>query len=203
MTISIVDENTLNRTSTEVWEEHGLNPDGDPRDVWDADSSDQIEGFATDISVNHGTTVDFKINVNANPGEDVPYQIEIYRLGYYGGDGARAGLSNRARSPETRSLTRSSTQRPAWSRPTNWNVSTGWAVPADAVSGVYLVKLVRDDNGATNQIPFIVRDDDAATKSDIVLQTSDTTWQAYNGWGGNNGRGRREFLRRSERHYRS
>ena len=23
--------------------------------------------------------------------------------------------------------------------------------------------------------------------SDIVLQTSDTTWQAYNGWGGNNG----------------
>ena len=68
----------------------------------------------------------------------------------------------------------------------NWSVSAGWDVPADAVSGVYLVKLVRDDNGATNQIPFIVRNDDGP-KSDIILQTSDTTWQAYNGWAGNNG----------------
>ena len=88
MTLSIVDENTINRTSTETWDDLGLNPGGDPREVWDADGSDQIEGFATDISVNHGTTVDFKINVNANPGEDIPYHIEIYRLGYYGGDGA-------------------------------------------------------------------------------------------------------------------
>ena len=57
----------------------------------------------------------------------------------------------------------------------------------DAVSGVYLAKLVRDDGtDATNQIPFIVRNDDGP-KSDIVLQTSDTTWHAYNGWAGNNG----------------
>src|SRR5262249_54091675 len=33
-----------------------------------------------------------------------------------------------------------------------------------------------------NQIPFIVRDDGG--QSDIVFQTSDTTWQAYNTWGG-------------------
>src|SRR5690606_20440873 len=32
-------------------------------------------------------------------------------------------------------------------------------------------------------IPFIVRDDDGG--SDILLQTSDTTWQAYNTYGGN------------------
>ncbi|MDB5314180.1 MAG: Cadherin, partial [Rhodospirillales bacterium] len=44
--------------------------------------------------------------------------------------------------------------------------------------------------GDTNQIPFIVRQDELrtdGTRSDILLQTSDTTWQAYNGWGGNNG----------------
>ena len=34
------------------------------------------------------------------------------------------------------------------------------------------------------QIPFIVRDD--SPHSNIVFQTSDETWQAYNGWGGNN-----------------
>jgi len=70
-------------------------------------------------------------------------------------------------------------------------VTDGWNVPADAVSGVYLARLQRlDSNGnpiedAVNQIPFVVRND--GESHDIVLQTSDTTWQAYNAWGGNNG----------------
>ena len=64
-------------------------------------------------------------------------------------------------------------------------------MPADAVSGVYLARLQRLDSngnpidGAVNQIPFVVRND--GETHDIVLQTSDTTWQAYNAWGGNNG----------------
>ena len=66
MTLSIVDENTLNRTSNETWDNLGLNPGGDPRDVWDAAATRDetnhtlIEGFATDISVNHGQQIDFK-----------------------------------------------------------------------------------------------------------------------------------------------
>ena len=55
-------------------------------------------------------------------------------------------------------------------------------MPADAVSGVYIAKLVRNGGGA-NHIPFIVRDDDG--NSDVLFQTADTTWQAYNDWGGN------------------
>ena len=67
----------------------------------------------------------------------------------------------------------------------NWAVSASWAVPADAVSGVYIAKLVRQDGTAgENHIPFIVRDD--SSHSDIVFQTADKTWQAYNGWGGAN-----------------
>jgi hypothetical protein len=58
-------------------------------------------------------------------------------------------------------------------------------VPTDLPSGVFIAKLVREDGVAgENQIPFIVRDDGTA-KSDILMQTSDTTWQAYNAWGGN------------------
>ena len=34
------------------------------------------------------------------------------------------------------------------------------------------------------QIPFVIRDDNS--HSDIVFQTDDETWQAYNGWGGAN-----------------
>jgi len=54
--------------------------------VWDLDGagSSNIEGFATDISTDVGDRVDFKINTNSSN-----YRIEIYRLGYYGGTGAR------------------------------------------------------------------------------------------------------------------
>ncbi len=43
-------------------------------------------GFATAISTNVGGTVQFKINnLTNNPN----YRVDVYRLGYYGGDGAR------------------------------------------------------------------------------------------------------------------
>ena len=62
-------------------------------------------------------------------------------------------------------------------------MSASWTVPTNAVSGVYIAHLVRDDGSADdNQIPFVVRDD--SSHSAIVYQTSDTTWQAYNDWGG-------------------
>src|SRR4051812_2689507 len=61
---------------------------GTPQSVWDVSGSGDatIQGFATDISVDVGQRVTFKIKL----GVEVPgYEIDIYRLGYYGGDGAR------------------------------------------------------------------------------------------------------------------
>ena len=61
---------------------------GNPSSQWDTNNSDagdlSIQGFATDISANQGGTVNFKINTNASA-----YTIDIYRIGYYGGMGAR------------------------------------------------------------------------------------------------------------------
>ncbi|HYS40977.1 MAG TPA: hypothetical protein VEO01_35640, partial [Pseudonocardiaceae bacterium] len=52
---------------------------------WQVNSQDDtITGFTTDISSTAGGTVQFKVNTNASA-----YQIFIYRLGYYGGAGAR------------------------------------------------------------------------------------------------------------------
>ena len=151
--------------------------------------SNQIEGFATDISVNVGSRVDFKINVNGGAGSD--YKVEIFRLGYYGGDGARevAEWTNTNATVQPHALLRRDPRR--WSTPATGRSPTAGTCRSDAVSGVYLARLQRLDangnpiDGAVNQIPFIVRDDGAT--ADIVLQTSDTTWQAYNGWVGNNG----------------
>src|SRR5207253_3509769 len=63
-----------------------------------------------------------------------------------------------------------------------------WAVPALATSGIYFAKAVRDDLApgqpeASSHIFFVVRDDDH--QSDVLVQTSDETWQAYNQYGGN------------------
>src|ERR1700719_2877867 len=77
-----------------------LNP-GVPASTWDIpDNFDgthgdpSIQGFATDISVQKGGTITFKITVTN--GTDKTFGIQIYRLGYYQGNGARlmANLGN-------------------------------------------------------------------------------------------------------------
>ena len=63
-------------------------------------------------------------------------------------------------------------------------MSASWTIPAAAVSGVYIARLIRSDTGGDSHIPFIVRND--ASTSQVVFQTSDSTWQAYNKYGGSN-----------------
>jgi hypothetical protein len=154
---------------------------GSPASEWDLGSADSsaIEGFATDISVARGQTVRFKIKTVATA-----YRIDLYRLGYYNGDGAR----KIATVPDTATLKQS--QPPCLSESStalidcgNWAESASWAVPVDAVSGIYLARLVREDGTVgANHVPFVVREDDG--HSDLLFQTSDTTWQAYNDYGG-------------------
>ena len=71
----------------EIVQENAIVEGRTDKSYWDVEHSTQIEGFATDMSVNAGTRVDFKINVNGGAGSD--YIVEIFRLGYYGGSGAR------------------------------------------------------------------------------------------------------------------
>ncbi len=143
------------------------------------DGDATIQGFATEISTNVGQTVDFKIATDSTH-----YRIDIYRLGYYGGDGAR----------KVGSIEKSLTSAQIQPHPIvdmsrglvdagNWEVSASWTIPDDAASGLYIAKLVRlDGSQGASHIPFVVRDD--SSQSNIVFQTSDTTWQAYNEWGG-------------------
>ncbi|HEX2515687.1 MAG TPA: N,N-dimethylformamidase beta subunit family domain-containing protein, partial [Chloroflexota bacterium] len=154
---------------------------GAPDTEWavDGNGDPSIQGFATDISVGRGQTVQFKIKTPVSS-----YRLDVYRLGYYGGAGARkvATVQPSAALPQSQPACLSDA-------PTglidcgNWAISASWAVPADAVSGVYVARPVRLDTGGASHIVFVVRDDAGA--SDILFQTSDTTWQAYNGYGGN------------------
>jgi hypothetical protein len=150
---------------------------GNPASEWDISGAGDlsIQGFATDISVNKGQRVRFKIKSNA------AYTINIYRMGYYSGMGARrvgtgvitASLPQSQPNP----LTNSSTGLVDCG---NWAESGYWDVPATAVSGIYFAKLTR--TGGSSHIFFIVRDD--AGTSALLFKTSDATWQAYNNYGG-------------------
>ncbi len=156
---------------------------GADRADWDLPARDagdpSIQGFTTDISVNQGGTIGFKVDTTA-----MVYRIDIYRLGYYGGAGARlidkVEVTNSTPSGQQSCLVDPSSGLVDCG---NWLLSASWAVPATAVSGIYLGKLVRPDTGGASHMVFVVRDDIGT--SDLLFQTSDTTWQAYNDYGGN------------------
>ena len=139
-----------------------------------------IQGFATTMSLNPGGTVHFKIDTNASA-----YHLDIYRMGYYAGAGARQVASN-----ITPSVALPQSQPNCLTDPStglvdcgNWHESASWAVPSTAVSGIYFALLTRSDTGGRSQIFFVVKND--ASHSAIIYQTSDETWQAYNFYGGN------------------
>jgi hypothetical protein len=155
---------------------------GTAQGTWDISGagSSSIQGFSTDISVNRGQTVQFKVKTPARS-----YRLDVYRMGYYGGAGARliTTLTPSAALPQTQPAC-ATTAATGLVDCAGWRVSASWAVPADAVSGIYFAKLVRTDGTAgSSHVVFVVRDD--AGRSDVVMQTADTAWQAYNDYGGN------------------
>ncbi|MGH9890634.1 MAG: N,N-dimethylformamidase beta subunit family domain-containing protein, partial [bacterium] len=154
---------------------------GNPSSEWEITGIGDlgVQGFATDISVNRGQTVFFKVSTPASD-----YRLDIYRMGYYGGLGARkvatAQPSIALPQSQPACLSDASTGLVDCG---NWAVSASWGVPATATSGIYFAKAVRADTGGASHIFFVVRDDSGT--SDLLFQTSDTTWQAYNSYGGN------------------
>jgi hypothetical protein len=114
-----------------------------------------IQGYATSMSVNVGQVEKFKIKTDSTD-----YHIDILRLGYYGGDGARKVYSDLPITASLPQVQPACTNDGASANPTglidcgNWGVTAQWTVPSNAVSGVYIAHLVRDDQqGGDSQIP--------------------------------------------------
>ncbi|WP_133411776.1 DUF4082 domain-containing protein [Agromyces badenianii] len=157
-----------------------LVPGAEPEE-WDLESGagdPSIQGFATDISVDVGNRIDFKIDTDA-----AAYTIDVYRTGWYQGLGARKwdAVEPSADLPQHQPecIPEGATELYDCG---SWAVSASWDVPSNAVSGVYIALLTRGDTGGRSHITFVVRD--SVSTSDILFQTSDTTWHAYNTYGG-------------------
>jgi hypothetical protein len=139
-------------------------------------TNDEIVGYAAATSINKGEILPIKVSLQ-NPGQ---YQIEIYRLGYYGGDGGRAIASS--------GILNGVTQSGPTVDPTtrlveyNWATSYNLLVGNDWTSGLYIAKLTDITTGKQSQVDFAVRDDNRP--AEIGFQSSVTNYQAYNNFGG-------------------
>jgi hypothetical protein len=121
---------------------------GNPREEWDVynGGDPDIQGFATDMSIDLGERVEFKIKTHSPK-----YRIDIYRTGWYGGQGARLVQTVRpsVQLPQAQPECRIHNQTRLLDCGT-WQVSASWQVPADATSGVYIARLVREDDDPTS-----------------------------------------------------
>lgn len=134
----------------------------------------ELEGYAGATSVNHGEAVD--VHVRADRPQTMRWVL--YRMGWYGGaEGRRiaSGGPVEVGPRPTPSPTGTGLIECAW--PVTFTIRTdaSWA------SGVYLVAMTRAD-GPQSYVVFVVRADER--RGAAVVQTSVTTWQAYNHWGG-------------------
>ncbi|GAA2493171.1 hypothetical protein GCM10010406_31560 [Streptomyces thermolineatus] len=138
-----------------------------PRTANDVDR--QIKGFASSGSVTPGGSVDFRITVN--PPQQ--FSVDVYRIGHYGGDGARLISS----SPRLSGIVQ---PPPLVAGRTvschHWWQSWRLQVPAHWAPGAHVAVLTTAD-GHRSHVPFTVRDDRPA---DLLLLLPDITWQAYN-----------------------
>ena len=141
----------------------------EPVELW---RSPRIEGYCSDTSVRTGDAL--QIMVSTNPVSE--FSLEIFRTGYYGGDGGRSMKRIDSLKGTTQAVPPIGENR---LRECQWEPSVEITIPDDWLSGVYLGKLTAKDAGVQSYVIFIVRDDQPR---DLLFQCSDMTWQAYNSW---------------------
>ena len=147
-------------------------------------SQREIEGYASATSVNRGETIQLYVSVK-NATVDATHTIVVYRIGWYGGVGGRKILGPFTRASHTQPecpMVNNSTRtiECSWTNPMDLTIPIS-RDPTVAPSGVYLARL-ETPRGKASYVIFVVRDDDR--RGDILYQTSDTTYAAYNEWGG-------------------
>ena len=136
------------------------------------DVTQQIKGYASATSVSQNASITFFVSVNPVQ----TFNLDIYRIGWYGGLGGRLRLHQPGLA---------GTMQPACpTDPTTGMIACHWApsysltVPADWTSGIYLVMLT-NSLGFESYIPFVVKDGRPAA---FLYQRSVNTDQAYNNY---------------------
>ncbi|HWN94495.1 MAG TPA: N,N-dimethylformamidase beta subunit family domain-containing protein [Methylomirabilota bacterium] len=131
-----------------------------------------IEGYCSHTSIHAGEQL--SIFVSTNPASS--FSLDVYRMGYYGGTGARLLRTFDPIKSQTQPDPPVGDKR---LRECQWTPALEFTIPHHWLSGVYLGKLRSLETGVQSYVIFIVRDERPA---DFIFQCSDNTWQAYNRW---------------------
>lgn len=129
----------------------------------------QIEGFCSKTSYFAGDTLN--IFVSTEPASS--YTLDIYRMGYYGGKGGRLIQSVGAQQGKPQPVPKAGKNNLVECK---WDTAYSLIIPHEWLSGVYLGKLTTADSSQSCVI-FVIKDH---RQADVLFQTSDMTWQAYN-----------------------
>ena len=136
------------------------------------DATGQIKGYASTTSASPNQSINLYVTVNPVQ----TYTIDVYRVGWYAGLGARlrlhAGPLNGVH--QLACLPAATTGL----IDCNWTPSYTLTIGADWTSGVYLVVLT-NAQGYQNHVIFVVRDGRPAP---LLFQQSVTTYEAYNNY---------------------
>jgi N,N-dimethylformamidase beta subunit-like, C-terminal len=150
-------------------------------------ASTQIQAYLSATSVRPGRVLTIYVSVLR---DQTKYTIDIYRLGWYGGQGARLVLSAK-QTGQAQGYYDQLRGRLFGCRTcrvdtalglveVNWKASYRLTIPDDWITGVYMAKFT-DAQGMQTYATFDVTGSDYST---YVLVTADTTVAAYNEWGG-------------------
>jgi hypothetical protein len=158
-------------------------------------ASRQIQAYAEEPSINKGGIVHLYVSTSSPS-----YTIDIYRLGYYHGVGARLvkripfntgiyqgyyPLSLVAIPVDCKTCVTSLKDpqgRETDITDANWEFPESIEFSPDWISGIYYLKLTESKDGYQWAVPVVLRDD--TRKADLVFEDPVNTDQAYNTWGG-------------------
>jgi hypothetical protein len=154
---------------------------------WQARGGGDISLYASQIGAAPGDEIDLHVSTENR------YRIEAYRLGWYGGAGARsvACLPACDTDEQGRALpTPKPSDLPVFLAPplrADWPVTDVLHTDPGWTSGYYLVEAVLTsgpDAGRVATTFFVLRQPEPELGSRIVVQVPVNTWETYNYWGG-------------------
>jgi hypothetical protein len=142
--------------------------------------SSALGGFTTKSSYNLGEDVPVKLV--SYMGGTTEATLDIYRLGYYDGQGGRL-VKTITNVPVLPGWGPTDADKFGFRTAKDWPAATTISHNDLPVSGIYLIKMTTSPTAKQWHIPLIVRDDARPRKLLVAMPTN--TWQAYNnmfGW---------------------
>jgi hypothetical protein len=152
--------------------EENLRPGSDSWDTPNTAPDSALSGFGLPFSLQRGDTLHLFVRA-LRP----PVSIAIYRMGWYGGSGARRIAQHDGIETVTQGACTTPVPGPLVC---NWNETDRFAVTLDWIPGVYVAEF-SDSLGRVRAFPFVVR---SARPATFVVVLPFATYQAYNPWGG-------------------